>query len=267
MHVYSTRRVYEGNVINLRVDEVDARKGGRRAFEVVEHKGGVVIVAQPAPGTIVLVRQQRHAVGEDLWEVPAGMLETGEDPAHAAARELREETGYRAERVRYLWSAYSTPGFCTELLRFFVAEALTPGEPSPDDNEEFEVRTFPSRTPGRWSSATSCATRSRRSRWPGRRATGRPASPRRRAREARGRPGAREPDRAHDDERVDEPGDRPDQSVVAGEVEARGEGDRRGRGDDLTERAHRRFSVSTRSRGVRSSASACEPACRRARRR
>jgi ADP-ribose pyrophosphatase len=142
MHVYSTRRVYEGNVINLRVDEVDARKGGRRGFEVVEHKGGVVIVAQPAPGTIVLVSQQRHAVGEDLWEVPAGMLETGEDPAHAAARELREETGYRAERVRYLWSAYSTPGFCTELLRFFVAEGLTPGEPSPDDNEEFVVRTF-----------------------------------------------------------------------------------------------------------------------------
>lgn len=141
MHVYSTRRIHEGNIVNLRIDEVDARKGGRRDFEVVEHKGGVVVVAQPEPDHVVLVRQHRHAVGAALWEVPAGVLETGEDPAAAALRELREETGYRAARARYLWSAYSTPGFCTELLRFFVAEDLTPGEPSPDDNEDLEVRT------------------------------------------------------------------------------------------------------------------------------
>ena len=142
MEVYRTERLYEGNIINLRLDEVDARKGGRRLFEVVEHRGGVVVIASPQPQTIVLVRQHRHAVGSDLWEVPAGVLEQGEDPAHAALRELREETGYRAARVRYLWSAHSTPGFCTELLRFFVATELTAGESDPDDNEEFEVRTF-----------------------------------------------------------------------------------------------------------------------------
>jgi ADP-ribose pyrophosphatase len=142
VRVYETRRIFEGNLVNLRLDEVDARKGGRRLFEVIEHKGGVVVVAQPVADTIVLVRQHRHAVGADLWEVPAGVLETGEDPAAAALRELREETGYRARRVRYLWSAYSSPGFCNELLRFFVAEDLELGEPDPDDNEEFEVRTF-----------------------------------------------------------------------------------------------------------------------------
>jgi ADP-ribose pyrophosphatase len=142
VEVYRTERIYEGNIINLRLDEVDARKGGRRLFEVVEHRGGVVAIASPQPRTIVLVRQHRHAVGSDLWEVPAGVLEAGEDPAAAALRELREETGYRAARVRYLWSAHSTPGFCTELLRFYAATELTPGESQPDDNEEFEVRTF-----------------------------------------------------------------------------------------------------------------------------
>jgi ADP-ribose pyrophosphatase len=142
VEVYRTERIYDGNIINLRLDEVDARKGGRRLFEVVEHRGGVVAIASPQPHTIVLVRQHRHAVGTDLWEVPAGVLEPGEDPAAAALRELREETGYRAGRVRYLWSAHSTPGFCTELLRFYVATELTPGESQPDDNEEFEVRTF-----------------------------------------------------------------------------------------------------------------------------
>lgn len=142
MEVYRTERIYEGNIINLRLDEIDARKGGRRQFEVVEHRGGVVVIARPEPATIVLVRQHRHAVGADLWEVPAGVLEHGEEPADAALRELREETGYRAGHMRYLWSAYSTPGFCTERLRFFAASDLQAGESEPDDNEEFEVRTF-----------------------------------------------------------------------------------------------------------------------------
>jgi ADP-ribose pyrophosphatase len=130
MRVYSSEYIYRGRVVTLRVDEVDALKGG------------VVIIAQPAPRTVVLVRQHRHAVSADLWEVPAGMLGVGEELAVAAQRELLEETGYRAERVRYLWAAYSTPGFCNELLHFFVAEGLTPGEQRLDDNEDIEVRTF-----------------------------------------------------------------------------------------------------------------------------
>jgi ADP-ribose pyrophosphatase len=141
--VFASRRIYEGRIVSLRVDEIASSGGGKRDFEVVEHPGGVVVIAQPEPNTIVLVRQHRHAVGRDLWEAPAGKLERGEDPYAAALRELREETGYRAGTLRYLWSAYSTPGFCDELLRFYVAEGLEPGEAtSPDPNESCESRLF-----------------------------------------------------------------------------------------------------------------------------
>jgi ADP-ribose pyrophosphatase len=142
MKPHAQRRVYEGRVLNLRVDEIDTPHGGRRNYEVVEHPGGVVVIAQPSPNEIVLVRQHRHAVDADLWEVPAGMIERGEPPAVTAERELIEETGYRAERLRYLWSIYTTPGFCQERIHFFVAEGLTQGEAAPEDDEEFEIRTW-----------------------------------------------------------------------------------------------------------------------------
>jgi ADP-ribose pyrophosphatase len=141
--VYSTRRIYEGRVLNLRVDEIDAYHGDRkRQIEVVEHAGGVAIVAQPTPSMIVLVKQHRHAVGVDLWEVPAGMIERGEPPLETAKRELIEETGYRAERWSALWTIYTTPGFCEERIHFFVAEGLSVGEAAPEDDESFELRVW-----------------------------------------------------------------------------------------------------------------------------
>jgi ADP-ribose pyrophosphatase len=142
--IYASRRVYEGRVINLRVDEVDKPHGGGRAvYEVVEHPGGAAIIALPSPQEIVLVRQRRHAVNAMLWELPAGMIERGEDPLLAAARELQEETGYTAKRMRFLRSVYSTPGFCQERVHLFLAEELLPGEPRQDDMEDIEVRVWP----------------------------------------------------------------------------------------------------------------------------
>lgn len=140
---HASERIYTGRVVNLRVDEIDRVRGeGRRTIEVVEHPGGACVIACPAPGTIVLVRQHRHAVDQDLWELPAGMIERGEDPLETARRELIEETGYRAESVRYLWSIYPTPGFCAERIYFYVAEGLTVGDAAPDDDEHFEIRTW-----------------------------------------------------------------------------------------------------------------------------
>ncbi len=140
--VLSTRRVYEGRVLNLRVDDVRYDNGHRSQIEVAEHRGGVAIIAQPSVDTIVLVRQYRPAIGREMWEVPAGKIEAGEDPLHCATRELLEETGYRASRLRKLWSFFTAPGFCTELMHLFVAEGLAPGTQSLEEDESIEVRTF-----------------------------------------------------------------------------------------------------------------------------
>ncbi len=140
--ILGTRRIFEGRVVRLRVDDVELDNGHRSSFEIVEHNGGVAIIAQPAAGTIVLVRQYRPATGRFLLEVPAGKLESGEDPTACATRELIEETGYRCERMRRLWSFYSAPGFCSELLHLFVAEGLTAGVARPELDEHIDVRTY-----------------------------------------------------------------------------------------------------------------------------
>jgi ADP-ribose pyrophosphatase len=140
--VLGTRRVYEGRILNLRVDDVLYDNGHRSTIEVAEHRGGVAIIAQPRERAVVLVRQYRPAIGLTMWEVPAGKLEQGEDPLSAATRELIEETGFRAQRLRRLWSFFTAPGFCTERLHLFVAEGLTRGEQALEQDESIEVRTF-----------------------------------------------------------------------------------------------------------------------------
>jgi ADP-ribose pyrophosphatase len=142
MKVLRTRRVYDGKVLRLRVDDVVYPNGHESKIEVVEHDGGVSIVARPDPASIVLVKQYRPAIGRDLWEVPAGKLERDEDPHAAAVRELQEETGYRCASMRKLWTFYTAPGFCGELLHLYAAEGLTPGEPHPEEDESLDVRTF-----------------------------------------------------------------------------------------------------------------------------
>ena len=140
--VHGTRRIYEGRVVNLRVDAVEYPNGHRGEVEVVEHRGGVAVIAMPQSQQIILVHQFRPAIGRAMWEVPAGKLEAGEEPAHCAQRELLEETGYRARSVRELWSFYTAPGFCSELLHLFVAEDLTAGTPRPEEGEQIETRAF-----------------------------------------------------------------------------------------------------------------------------
>jgi ADP-ribose pyrophosphatase len=101
-----------------------------------------VILATPAPDELVLVRQYRHPAKRMLWELPAGTAEPGEDPAAGAARELAEETGYVAGRMRSLGSLFMTPGFCDEVMHFFHAQDLTPGPQSLDEDERIEVATM-----------------------------------------------------------------------------------------------------------------------------
>jgi ADP-ribose pyrophosphatase len=137
-----SRRVYEGRVVNLRVDTV-ATATGVHEWEVVEHSGAVVVIARPAPDEMVLVHQYRHPLGAESWEVCAGGIEPDETPHDAAVRELREETGFRARTMRRLWSAYSAPGFCSELLHFFETDDYEIGAAEPDAGEEIAIATFP----------------------------------------------------------------------------------------------------------------------------
>jgi ADP-ribose pyrophosphatase len=137
----ASQRVFEGRVFNVRVDRVRYADGAEHRLDVVEHPGSVVVLATPAPDSLVLVRQYRHPVGRLLWELPAGTAEPDEDPAQGAARELAEETGYRAGRIRCLGSLLMTPGFCDEVMHFFHAEELQAGPQSLDEDERIEVAT------------------------------------------------------------------------------------------------------------------------------
>jgi ADP-ribose pyrophosphatase len=137
-----SRYVYRGKIVDLRLEELEF-PSRRAVVEIVEHRGAVVIAAQPTRDSIVLVEQYRYPIGKRQWEVPAGSLDPDETPDVCAPRELREETGYTAKRIRRLWSAYSAPGFCTELLHFYAAEDLEAGEREPDLGEEdMVVKTF-----------------------------------------------------------------------------------------------------------------------------
>lgn len=138
----ATERVFEGRVFDVRIDRIRYPDGAEYRLDIVEHAGSFAILAMPGAGELVLVRQYRHAAGRALWELPAGTAEPGEDPAAGAARELQEETGFRAARWRALGTVYMTPGFCTEVMHFFAAEELSPGVQSLDEDERIEVGTF-----------------------------------------------------------------------------------------------------------------------------
>ena len=110
---------------------------------MVEHGECVAIVALDFEGNAILVRQFREPVERTLLEIPAGGIEPGEDPAQSAVRELREETGYHAGKVRSLGGLYSSPGFCTEYLHLFLATELGQGRPSPMEDEMIDVVRVP----------------------------------------------------------------------------------------------------------------------------
>jgi ADP-ribose pyrophosphatase len=138
----ASRRVFEGRVFNVRSDQVRYADGAEQQLDVVEHGLSLGIVATPSPREIVLVRQYRHPARSLLWEIPAGSADPGESPLDGAKRELREETGYTAGRIRPIGSVWTSPGFCSEAMHFFHADQLTPGEPSLDEDERIELGCF-----------------------------------------------------------------------------------------------------------------------------
>ena len=138
------RIVYDGRILALRVDSVRLPDGRLASREVVGHDRAVVILAENDRGEILMVRQFRYAAGEVLIELPAGIVDDGEDFAEAAARELREETGWRPGRIEKIGEFFTSPGFSDELLIMYHATGLVWDE-LPEDEDEFIEPFFLSR--------------------------------------------------------------------------------------------------------------------------
>jgi ADP-ribose pyrophosphatase len=134
--------LYQGKVFRLERDTVIEPGGVRADRDIVVHPGSVVLLPIFDDGRVLLIRQYRHSVGEFLWELVAGRKEPGETPAAGARRELIEETGYRAKRLRKLMRVIPTPGFVNEWMWIFAAEGLREGDAQPEEDEKIAARKF-----------------------------------------------------------------------------------------------------------------------------
>lgn len=135
-------RLYEGKVLNLRVDtvEIPGKKYSKR--EIVEVSGAAAVVPILEDGRVVLIKQYRKPMEKVIYEIPAGKLEPGEEPRECAVRELREETGYTSEKMIYLNEIFPSPGYVNEKIYLFAASNLTPGETEFDETESIESEVF-----------------------------------------------------------------------------------------------------------------------------
>jgi len=141
--VVRSDRIFQGRVVNLRVDTVRLPNGRVSQREIVEHRGAVAIVPMLDDETVLMIRQFRLAVNEVLLEVPAGTLEPGEPVEVCASRELEEETGYRARHLSPLFSQYLAPGYSQEILHVFLARDLEQTAQRTEEDESVEVVPMP----------------------------------------------------------------------------------------------------------------------------
>ncbi len=150
--ILSSRTVYRGPVFTVSTDDVEEPNGVRARRDVIHHSGSVVVLAvddadadadSTAPPRVLLERQYRHAATDYLWEIPAGRIDPGENPLHAAKRELLEETGFTAARWRRIFKFYASPGFVAETMSVFLATGLRPGQAQPEADEVIHIKMVP----------------------------------------------------------------------------------------------------------------------------
>jgi len=133
--VEAEREIFRGRVIRLVNRDLVLPNGRRTTFSIVEHPGAVAIIPVHANGDVVLLRQFRPSIGEEIYEIPAGTIEKGEAPLATAKREIIEETGFKARQWSKIAEFYTAPGFCTELMHVYVARGLTPATADGDADE------------------------------------------------------------------------------------------------------------------------------------
>lgn len=146
--VLSSRVSYEGPLFRVLTDRLREPTGQEVTRDIIRHNGSVVILAleksKRKKDPLVLVeRQFRHAAQQYLYELPAGTIDPGEDHLAAARRELLEETGYQAKTWTKLLRYFASPGFLGEWMQIFLAEGLTPGQATPEEDESLELQFVP----------------------------------------------------------------------------------------------------------------------------
>ncbi len=139
----SGETVYKGKIVTLKVDKALLPNGATAGREVVEHPGGVCVLALQEDGTVPLVRQFRYPLGDVMLELPAGKLEYGEEPRPAAVRELGEEVGLEPVELTDLGHIYVSPGFCTEKLHMYLAREVKRVPVHPDEDEFLDIVHLP----------------------------------------------------------------------------------------------------------------------------
>lgn len=135
--------IYRGRVVNLSLETVTLPNGATVKMELIHHPGAAAIVPMKDDGTVLLIRQYRHAVGGYILEIPAGKLDPGEDPRDCAARELEEEIGFRAASLEPMITFFTTPGFTDEVIHVYKATGLTSGTQNLGRDEVLDVIELP----------------------------------------------------------------------------------------------------------------------------
>ena len=135
--------IYSGRAIKVRVDTIQTPDGRQTTRVIVEHADCIAVVALDEKDNILLVRQFRKAVEKELLEIPAGGIDSGEDPVEAVRREMREETGYLPKSVEHIGGFYSAPGYCTEFLYLYLATDLVRNPLNAEDTAEIKLVRVP----------------------------------------------------------------------------------------------------------------------------
>ncbi len=139
----SSRKIFDGRVVKLKIDTVELPDGNEAEREIIEHPGGVCVLAVDDENNVLMVRQYRNGAEDVLLELPAGKLEVGEDHFECGKRELEEETGMVAEHYEYLGFFYPTPAYCQERIHMYFACGLNPSCQKLDEGEFLEVIKIP----------------------------------------------------------------------------------------------------------------------------
>jgi ADP-ribose pyrophosphatase len=139
----STRQIYKGRIVDLRLEEITLPNQVTITMEMIRHPGAAAIVPLDNDGQVTLIHQFRHAAGGFIWEIPAGKLDDGEQPAACAVRELQEEVGLAAGELIRLGSILTAPGFCDERIHLFLARALSAVPQRLEHDEVLSVSRLP----------------------------------------------------------------------------------------------------------------------------